>query len=205
MPFFSKDFSAALATKEASTGGYLNPSSLDDGEQARFCILSEEPLEGFEIWFTKMDGGMTKRITPEPPDDELLAQLEKQVGGTVTVRDGKRAIKRCCAFFVYQWRDPKTATSGGDVKVFSANQKTLLAEIERLAGDPDYADLSGWDVKVSRRGRGTDTKYSVDLAPTWRDRDAIGKAVIEAWDAACKAGASLDALYDGGNPFGAKA
>lgn len=196
MPFFSKDFtSTALAAKESSGGSYLNPSSIADGSSVRFCILSEEPLLGFEVWFTKDAGGMTKRITPEYPDAELLAQLEKQVGGSVTERDGKKAIKPCASFFVYDF-------DAEAVKVFSANQKTLLNDIDRLTSDEDYADLSKWDLKVTRTGSGTDTKYHAAMVPSKRSAEKVAKAVLEAWDTACAAGADLEALFDGGNPFG---
>lgn len=197
MPFFSKDFTAtALAPKESSGGGgYLNPSAIPDGGFIRFAILSEAPLEGIEVWFTKAAGGMTKRITPEWPDAELLAQLEKSVGGTVFERDGRKAIKPCSAFFVYDYEAEA-------VKVFSANQKTLLQAIERLTSDEDYADLAQWDMKISRTGTGTDTQYHAAMVPTRRTNDKTAKAVITAWDEACKAGADLEALYDGGNPFG---
>lgn len=196
MPFFSKDFTAtALAPKESSGGGYVNPSSIPDGGCFRGAILSEAPLEGVEVWFTKHGGGMTKRITPQWPDDELLAQLEKQVGGTVTERDGRKAIKACSAFFVYDF-------DAEAVKVFSANQKSLLADIERLTSDEVYADLSQYDLRITRRGKGTDTKYSVDLIPTKRSNTKVAQAVINAWDEVCSAGADLEALYEGGNPFG---
>lgn len=199
MPFFSKDFTATLAPKESSTsGGYLNPSSIEDGSSARLAILSDSPLEGVEVWFTKNAGGMTKRITPEWPDDELLAQLENQVDGVVTERDGKRAIKRCAAFFVYNY-------DAEAVQVFSANQKSLLADIERLVSDEDYADLTKWDLKISRTGKGTDTRYHAAFVPTKRATAKTAQAVEAAWAAAKAAGADLDALYDGGNPFGTSA
>lgn len=194
MPFFTKTFEDRLAPKESTGGGYLNASSIADGSAVRMAILSEEPLEGYEVWFSKHDGGMTKRVTPQLPDEELLAQLETQVGGTVTVREGRRAIKQCAAFFVYNYDEAK-------VQVFSANQKTLLADIGRLTGDEDYSDLSMWDLKVSRRGKGTDTKYSADFVPTKRSNQSVAKQVIQAWDEACEAGADLERLYDGGNPF----
>lgn len=208
MPFFSKDFTAtALAPKDSKSGGYINPSAIEDGGSIRLAILSESPLEGVEVWFTKNDGGMTKRITPEWPDPELLAQLEAQVGGKVTERDGRKAIKACSAFAVYAWEDaadPSKGGKGGSVKVFSANQKTLLADIERLTSDPDYADLSQYDLKISRSGKGTDTKYHVSMAHTWRAKDSVKAAVYEAWDEVCTAGFDLEALYEGGNPFGNK-
>jgi hypothetical protein len=88
------------------------------------------------------------------------------------------------------------------VRCFSANQKTLLADIERLVSDEDYSDLSRWDMKISRTGKGTDTKYHAAMVPTKRSSDKVAKAVTEAWDNALAQGADLEALYDGGNPFG---
>lgn len=196
MPFFSKDFSTALEQKEGgSGGGYLNPSAIPNNQTVRLAILSESPLEGVEVWFTKAEGGQTKRITPEWPDAELLAQLEKSVGGTVTERDGRKAIKRCTAFFVYDYDDKA-------VKVFSANQKTLIQDIERLTSVEEYSDLSQFDLTIQRRGKDLETKYYANLIPTRRASEEIAKAVMTAWDDACKAGADLEALYDGGNPFG---
>jgi hypothetical protein len=40
------------------------------------------------------------------------------------------------------------------------------------------------------------------MVPTKRSSDKVAKAVIEAWDNALVQGADLEALYDGGNPFG---
>lgn len=196
MPFFTQEFTGtALAQKESSTGSYLNPSGIEDGSSVRFAILSEEPLEGWEVWFTRYDNKQTKRICPQEPDAELLAQLEQELNAKVTERDGRKAIKPSVSFFVYDY-------DAGAVKVFSANQKTLLNDIARLTSDEDYADLSKWDVKVSRTGKSTDTKYAAMMVPSKRSDAKVAKAVIEAWDAACTAGADLQALYDGGNPFG---
>lgn len=196
MAFFSKSFSSNIATKEGGGNQYLNPSSIEDGGSARMAILSESPLEGYEVWFQKDAGGMTKRVTPDYPTNALLADLEKSVEGTVLERDGKQAIKTCSAFFVYHYEDEK-------VKLFSANQKTLLNDIHRLTSDEDYADLQQWDLKISRTGKGTDTRYAAMMVPTKRSNKAVQKSVYEAWDAACQAGADLEALYDGLNPFGA--
>lgn len=194
MPFFSNDFSKSLQSK-TSTGDYLNPSSIEDGGSVRFCIVSDAPLEGIEIWFNKDAGGMTKRISAEWPDDELLSQYEKEVEGVVTERDGRRAIKPCCAFFVF---DYETET----VRLFSANQKSLIGEINRLTSDEDYGDLSQWDMKISRDGKGTDTKYHAQMVPTKRSNGKTAALVKAAWDEAVAAGYNLDALFYGGNPFG---
>jgi hypothetical protein len=187
-----------VAPKETTnTNGYLNSSSIEDGGTVRLAILSESPVEGVEVWFNKKSGGMTKRITPDWPDQDLLDELCEQVGGVVTERDGKKAIKRCTAFFVYDF-------DAEAVRVFSANQQSLLSDIDRLTSDEDYADLSKWDLKITRNGTLLDTRYHAGFVPTKRSNEKVAKAVMTAWDEVCSAGADLEALYDGGNPFGTK-
>ena len=61
MAFFTPEFAASIAPKERGAGAYLNPSSIEDGSSVRFAILSESPLTGYEVWFTKADGGQTDR------------------------------------------------------------------------------------------------------------------------------------------------
>lgn len=194
MPFFSTDFTKSLTSK-SSTGDYLNPSAIEDGGSVRFAIVSDSPLEGIEIWFNKAEGGMTKRISAEWPDEELLAQYETEVNGTVTERDGRKAIKPCCAFFVFDYETES-------IRLFSANQKSLIGEINRLTADEDYSDLSQWDMKLTRNGKGTDTKYAAMMVPTKRSNGKVAALVSAAWAEAKAAGYSLDALFYGGNPFG---
>lgn len=196
MPFFSQSFTdTALAPRESS-GGYINPSSIEDGGNIRLAILSEAPLEGYEIWFTKHAGGMTKRICADYPDAALLAEYEKEVEGDVTERDGRKAIKACSAFFVWDYE-------AGAVRVFSANQKSLLGDIQRLTSDEDYSDLNEWDLKITRNGKGTDTRYTAMMVPTKRGNPKIAAQVKAAWAEAKAAGCDLEALYYGGSPFGA--
>lgn len=195
MPFFSTTFTENVTPKKSTGGNYLNPSSIEDGGSVRFCILSDAPLEGYEIWFSKSGGGKTKRITPDYPDAELLAQLEQSVGGVVDERDGRKAIKLTSAFFCYDYE-------AECVRLFQASQKSLLHDIQRLTSEEDYADLSQWDLKISRTGIEKETRYHVSMVPTKRCQPSVLTAVTEAWNEAKAAGATLDALYDGGNPFG---
>lgn len=197
--FFNKDFSSTVAARESSTGNYINPSKLDpDGGSVRFHILSDEPITGYELWFQRReDGKQVPRRSAAEPDAALIADLEADVAGTLVVRDGRPAINPFAAFFAYDYESD-------EVRVFSATQKTILRELDRLTSDPDYSDLSEWDVQITRNGKGMDTKYNVDFKPTKR-RGAVAARITAAWDDAQANGADLGALFTGGSPFGSSA
>ena len=57
---------------------------------------------------------------------------------------------------------------------------------------------------MTRTGRGTDTKYHAAMVPTKRSNTKVAQGVINAWDTACENGFDIEALYEGGNPFGTK-
>lgn len=195
MAFFKdKAFTSTLAQESSGTGLFINPSKLDpDGGSIRFSILSDEPITGYELWFEKAEGGMTPRRVPAAPDSELIDELAAEVGGRLCIREGKPQISQFAAFFVYDY-------DADAVRIFSATQKTILRELDRLTSDPDFEDLSQWDCQVSRKGKGTDTKYSVDMKPT-RAKGALAARVQAAWNDAREAGADLEALFTGGNPL----
>lgn len=211
MPFFSQSFSASLAPKEtesANRDGYINPSQIGKTlpNPFRCAILSEEPLTGYEIWFDKADGGKTKRISAgDYPSEELLSQYESQIGGTVAYEvdfdtkqpTDRKAIKKCAAFFVYDY-------DAQAVKVLNYNQISLLKEIDRKTGDPDYEDLGAWDLEISKV-TSPKTSYTADMKPALRKKDkAVAEKVNAAWEAAKEAGADIWRLTDGGNPFSNK-
>ena len=211
MPFFTKTFSESLAPKEADTSsrdGYVNPSSIGKTlpNPFRCAVLSDEPLTGYEIWFDKPDGGRTKRIAAgDYPSAELLAEYEKQTGATVSFEvdyetkqpTDKKAIKKCAAFFIYDY-------DAQAVKVLSYSQVSLLREIDRKTGDPDYEDLIVWDLEITKV-TSPKVSYTADMKPALRAKDkAVAAKVQAAWDAAKEAGADIWRLTDGGNPFTSK-
>ena len=199
MAFFDKSFTSSVATPARSGGGgFMNLSKLDpDGGTVRFHILSESPVTGYELWFDKADGTVTPRRTPEEPDSTLVDELGADVGGRISVRDGRPAIKQFAAFFVWDYESES-------VRIVSPTQKTVLRELARLTEDPDYADLADWDCQITRNGKGTDTKYSVDMKPTKR-KGALDARITAAWTEAQDNGADLTQLFTNGNPFGSAA
>jgi hypothetical protein len=169
--------------------------------------LSEEPLEGYEVWFDKADGTKTKRISAgDRPSSEVLAEYEKQIGATVAFEvdfetkqpTDRLAIKQCAAFFIYDY-DAKA------VKVLSYTQRALLDSIARKTGDPDYEDLSAWDFEITKV-MGPRISYEVAVKPALRAKDkAVGAELDKAWADAIAKGANIWRLTDGGNPFAEKA
>ena len=187
----------------------MNPSQIGKTlpNPFRCAILSEAPLEGYQIWFDKTDGGKTKRIAVghDYPSDKVLAEYEHQIGGTVAFEvdfetrqpTERKAIKKCTAFFIYDY-------DAQMVKILEYTQIGLLRDIDRLTSDPDYEDLSAWDLSITRNV-GVKTTYSADMKPSLRNKDKkVAAAVAEAWEAAVAAGADIFRMTDGGNPFSAK-
>lgn len=212
MAFFSKSFTEAAAPKESessSRDSYVNPSAIGKTlpNPFRFSILSDEPLEGHEIWFDKADGTKTKRIAAgDKPTGAVIAEYEAQIGGTVAFEvdfetkqpTDRLAIKQAAAFFIYDY-DAKA------VKVLSYTQRGLLDSIARKTGDPDYEDLSAWDFEITKV-MGPRTTYEVGVKPALRAKDkAIGAELDKAWADALAKGANIWRLTDGGNPFAEKA
>ena len=212
MAFFSKSFTEAAAPVQLEGSGrdsYANPSSIGKTlpNPFRFSILSEEPLEGYEIWFDKADGSKTKRIAAGgKPTLAVLAEYEAQIGGTVAFEvdfetkqpTDRQAIKQAAAFFIYDY-DAK------GVKVLSYTQRGLLDSIARKTGDPDYENLSAWDFEVTKV-MGPRITYEVGVKPSLRAKDAaVGAEVTKAWADAVAKGANIWRLTDGGNPFAEKA
>lgn len=211
MPFFSQDFTASLAPKESqetSREQFINPSDLGKTlpNPLRLSILSAEPLTGFEIWFDKNGGGKTKRLHPgSRPTDEHLAEYEKVIGATVAYEvdfetkqpTDRKCVRQCAAFFVYDYEAEM-------VKLLSYTQMSLMREIDRKTGDPDYADLTQWDLEISKI-QGPKVSYGADMKPSVRAKDkAVDKKVSDAWKQAQADGYDLMALTEGGWPFGKK-
>lgn len=210
MPFFSTTFSESLTPAESSNSrdSYINPSNIGKTlpNPLRLAILSEAPLEGYEIWFEKADGKRISRVAAgDFPSPALLAEYEALVPGKVAKKvdfdtkqpTDKDAISRCTAFFVYDYE-------AESVKVLSCDKISLLKEIERKTADPDYSDLTKWDLQINKV-MAPKVLYGADMKPSIRQRDpAVSAKITAAWDDALAAGANIMRLTDGGNPFSSK-
>lgn len=193
MAFFSTDFSATLVKRESASGDYFGPSSLDPkGGTYRGHILSL-PVTGFKLWFKRTEGGETSRRVARDPDPALIAELEADVGGTLLIREGKRQVQRFAAFFAWNYELER-------IQVVEATQMSVLRDLDRLTADPDYSDLSDWDLQIVRDGEALLTKYSVDFKPTKR-RATLATQIQAAWDECESKGCDLHVLYTNGHPL----
>ena len=194
MAFFSTDFSATLVKRESASGDYFGPSSLDPkGGTYRGHILSL-PVTGFKLWFKRNEGGgETCRRVARDPDPALIAELEADVGGTLLIREGKRQVQRFAAFFAWNYELER-------IQVVEATQMSVLRDLDRLTADPDYSDLSDWDLQIVRDGEALLTKYSVDFKPTKR-RGALATQIQAAWYECETKGCDLHVLYSNGHPL----
>lgn len=194
MPFLSK--TASDAVNATTGGGYFSPSKLADGGSVRFALLTDEPIEFYEVWGENAEGNSKPfRFDYEPTYEDVLAELgdftprERDGGGPGTVE-----IKFCIAVPIWNYE-------AGVVQVLSISQKQLLREIDAYSQDDDYADLTAWDFTISRKGVKLNTKYSLRPAPRKKGSDAT---ISVAWEEARAGGFDLSRLLTGGNPFKAE-
>ena len=172
----------------------MTASKLGDGESYRVAIVSETPLEYWTCW-GETDDGQKKpfRFTDEPSEEDITAELGEYKQRQNYEGTALEKPKFGMSFFVYDYAD-------GKIKVFEVGQKTLIAALDKLSQDEDYADIHAWDLKFSRKGLKMATEYSVLPSP----RKADSQAKIDAaWSAAEEAGYDLQQLLVGNSPFGA--
>jgi hypothetical protein len=189
MGFLSKTATAAI-TANSAQGGYLNPSKIADGGSIRFALLSDEPLEHYELWAQAPDGtNKPFRFAHDPTPEDISAELgdfvprEKSNGGI--------DIKFAIAVPVYNF---ETST----VQVLSITQKGLLRELDAISLNDDYSDLLAWDFTLSKKGVGINTEYKLLPGPRKKNTQAD---IDEAWSDAKAEGFDLERLMTGGNPF----
>ena len=189
-------FLSAKASKTAAggggTGGYLSVSKLGDGEFYKVAIVSESPLEFFEVW-GEDDAGTKKpfRFAEEPSAADIKAELGDFKQRLNYEQTAVEAPKFVIAFFVYDYADDK-------IKVFSIPQKTVIREIDKLSQDEDYGNLHSWDLKFKRDGVKMNTVYSILPVPR---PDNMEAKISDRWRTAQDEGYDLSQLMIGGNPF----
>lgn len=190
MGFLSKQASATVSSS-ASGGGYLQVSKLPDGGSVRFALLSDEPLEFYELWATADGQSKPFRFDHEPTPEEVSVEL-----GDFEPREGRGGpgtvdIKFAIAIPVYSY-------DSGRVQVLSLTQKSIIKELDAVSQLDDYSDLTAWDFSLSKKGSGLTTEYT--LRPLPRKKGAQ-EHIDSAWIEAKAEGFDLQRLLTGGNPF----
>lgn len=188
MPLLSKNAQAAVA----GGGAYLNPSKVAAGSSVRFCLLSDEPLEMYELWSEGPDGKAKPfRFDSEPSPDDIALALGDFTRRLNREGTGFEAIKFCLALPVYNFETAR-------VEILQLSQKSLIRELDGISQMADYEDILAIDFLLGKEGSGLSTEYKLTPVPRKKGAD---KAITEAWEETRSAGFDLARLLTNGDPF----
>jgi hypothetical protein len=131
------------------------------------------------------------RFDYEPTYEDVIAEA-----GDYTPREGRGGpgtadVKFCAAIPVFNFE-------AGVVQVLSISQKSILRELDAISQEEDYANLTEWDLTLSKKGSGLTTEYRLRPAPRKKGADAT---ISAAWEEVKAAGFDLSRLLTGQNPF----
>lgn len=163
--------------KETSSGKYVNPSKLEEGKEHRFRIFGTG-ITGFELWTTDKK---PVRYTEKPDESEFPANVK------VDDNTGVAVPKRFLAGLVYDY-------AAEDFKILQLTQKGLMNALFKYIQDEDFGDPQTYDIKITRKGSGLNTEYSLVAAPP----KPVTKAIAAAYD---ELYCNIEALFDGEDPF----
>ena len=196
MPFISTVAREDAASTSSTKDGYLNPNKIKSGEKVRFALLADEPFMFFELWGHEATDPQKRkpfRFTEDPTPEDIKSKLGDTHVRSLS-RDGKghEPCKIAHAVPVYNYDLEK-------VQILSWTQKTITQDFDGISQLEDYADsMTEVDFFLSRKGEGTDTKYSVQAAPR---KKGMTLTISEEWESVNEVGFDLNELIKGGDPF----
>lgn len=146
---------------------YLKLSQLKEGEnKIRFV---KQPIAGWIDWNEKKP----IRSLPENKPKKSF--------------DPTKPFKAFWACYVWDY-------SNEGLYVLEITQAGVLNDLRTFAKDEDWGDLTGYDVKITKKGSGMETKYSLTPLPH-------KPMPLPATQALKDAPVRLEALYEGGDPW----
>lgn len=188
MGLLSKTAQAAVA----GSGAYLNPGKIAAGSSVRFCLLSDEPLEMYELWGEGPDGKAKPfRFASEPSPDDIALSLGEFSRRTNREGTGPEPIKFCLALPVYNFE-------ASQVQVLQLSQKSIIRELDSISQMSDYEDITSIDFILGKEGSGLNTEYKLTPVPRKKGAD---KDIAAAWEETRSNGFDLSRLLDNGDPF----
>ena len=196
MPFISTVAREDAASTSSTKDGYLNPNKIKSGEKVRFALLADEPFMFYELWGHEAADPQKRkpfRFTEDPTPEDIKAKLGDTHVRSLS-RDGKghEPCKIAHAVPVYNYDLEK-------VQILSWTQKTITQDFDGISQLEDYADsMTEVVFFLSRKGEGTDTKYSVQAAPR---KKGMTLTIAEEWESVNEVGFDLNELIKGGDPF----
>jgi hypothetical protein len=188
MGLLSKNAQAAVA----GGGAYLNPSKISAGSSVRFCLLSEEPLEFYELWGEGPDGKAKPfRFDSEPGPDDITLALGDYTRRVNREGTGVEPMKFALALPVYNYETAR-------VEVLQLSQKSLIRELDAVSQMEDYSDILAIDFLLGKEGSGLNTEYKLTPVPRKKGAD---KDIAAAWSDVRATGFDIDRLLIGADPF----
>ena len=191
MAFLSKAATAAVSSN-GTGGGYLQLNKLPDGGNVRVAILSELPLEYYEVWGICEGQSKPFRFAYEPTPEDISVDL-----GDFEPREGRGGpgtvdIKFCISLGVFNFET-------GKVQVLSIGQKTIIKELDQISQMEDYDSIQSIDLIISKQIESNGIpKYTVRPVPR---KKGSQEHIDAAWIEAKSAGFDISRLFTGGNPF----
>jgi hypothetical protein len=187
----------ALLSKSAQDavkggGAYLSPSKIAAGSSVRFALLSDEPLEFYEVWAEGPDGKAKPfRFASEPSPDDLTLAFGDFTRRMNREGTGPEPIKFALALPIYNF-------DAAQVQILQLAQKSVIRELDAISQMPDYDDLTAIDFSLGKEGAGLKTEYKVTPLPRKKGAD---KDIAAAWEESRAAGFDISRLLSGGDPF----
>ena len=163
-------FSGQEESSGSSRDNYFHANKIPVGGDARLHVLSEQPLEYYELWCEDSTG---KRQTVRFIDDPSQADIETALGddlvrGMDKFNDGQplKKVKSVMAFCCYNYETES-------VQIASINQELVINQILSASLDEDYQPITDWDLKISKKLDGGKTQYLVKAVKMQKgfDRD----------------------------------
>lgn len=151
--------------KSPKVGGHY--MKFQDGEN-KFRIMSA-PILGWEDWIDKKP---IRYILDEKP---------------AKPHDPTKPLKHFWAFIVFNYVTEQ-------IEILHITQASIRNSIESLCNDVDWGSPFTYDIKVTKKGQGKDTEYSVNPAP---------HKPLEPYIRDCfnERKCNLNALFDNADPF----
>ena len=172
---------AQLQTVEENSqtsSGYVKLGKQNEGQEYRYRFFGEGII-GWEAYLENESGGVTP-IRWEMKPSSLPPNVKPDMNGS-------REPKFFMAGLVWDYTD-------NAFKILSITQKTLQNKINELIVDPDWGDITGFDIKITRKKKGDKTEYAINPAPA----KPVTAAIKEAYESFhC----NLAALFENEDPF----
>ena len=187
----------ALLSKSAQSavsggGAYLSPSRIPAGSSVRFALLTDEPLEFYEVWGEGPDGKAKGfRFASEPSPDDITIAFGDFTRRMNREGTGPEPVKFAIALPIYNF-------DTAQVQILQLGKKSVIREMDSISQMPDYDDLTEIDFILGKEGSDLTTKYKLTPVPRKKGAD---KDITAAWEDCRANGFDLSRLLTGGDPF----